>query len=109
MNAPYFRLGITLALGALAMFVVLNTTFGLPGEPRLWLGVACLTAMMVAPLGVLMLLVMPHLFKRFAANLALYVGFTALFLGAYAESHSPGLAAQQAALHARLTQLAARS
>jgi hypothetical protein len=56
-----------------------------------------------------MLLVMPHLFKRFAANLALYVGFTALFLGAYAESHSQALASQQAALHARLTQLAARS
>ena len=71
MNAPYVRLVVTLALGALAMFLVLHATIGAPGSREMDLGMACLALMLAAPMGVLMLLIMPHLFRRLGANLAL--------------------------------------
>jgi hypothetical protein len=107
MNAPYVRLGITLGLGAVAMFLVLAMTVGAPGGLRLAL--ACLTLMMVAPLGVLMLLIMPHLYRSLRANLILYAGFTLIFLGAYAATHSRALADDQALLRARIAHPLARS
>jgi hypothetical protein len=98
MDAPYVRLGVTLGLGAVAMFLVLYMTIGEPGGIELAL--ACITLMMVAPLGVLMLLIMPHLYRSLRANLILYAGFTLIFLGAYAATHSRALADDQASLRA---------
>jgi hypothetical protein len=84
MDAPYVRLGITLGLGAVAMFLILEGMIGAPGGPDPTYAFACIALMMVAPIGVLMLLVMPHLFPSLRANLLLYIGFTCLFLGAWA-------------------------
>ena len=109
MNAPYLRLGITLALGTLLMFLVLHATIGAPGSPGLDLGMACLAIMLAAPMGVLILLIMPHLFRRMAANLALYAAFALIFLGAWAETRSHAQADDQAVLHARAAQRLARS
>ena len=109
MNAPYIRLGITLALGALLMFLVLHATIGAPGSPGMDLGMACLAIMLAAPMGVLFLLIMPHLFRRLGANLALYAVFALLFLGAWAETRSHYLAGNQALLHARAAERLARS
>jgi hypothetical protein len=100
MNAPYVRLGVTLGLGAVAMFLILYITVGEPGGMQLAL--ACITLMMVAPLGVLMLLIMPHLYRSLRANLILYAGFALIFLGAWAATHSRALAEEQALLHARI-------
>ena len=50
MNAPYVRLGITLALGAVLMFFVLHATIGVPGSRELDLGMACLALMLAAPI-----------------------------------------------------------
>jgi hypothetical protein len=109
MNAPYIRLGITLALGALLMFLVLHATIGAPGSRALDLGMACLALMLAAPMGVLFLLFMPHLFRRLGANLALYATFALIFLGAWAETRSHFLAGDQALLHARAAERLARS
>jgi hypothetical protein len=109
MKAPYFRLGITFVLGALAMFLVLHETLGLPGSRGLDIGMACLALMLAAPMGVLILLIMPHLFRRLAANLAFYAAFALIFLGAWAETRSHALADDQALLHARAEQRLARS
>lgn len=109
MKAPYFRLVITLALGALAMFLVLHATIGAPGSREMDLGIACLALMLAAPMGVLILLIMPHLFRRLGANLAFYAAFALIFLGAWAETRSHFLADDQALLHARAAQRFARS
>jgi len=109
MNAPYIRLGVTLALGALLMFLVLHETIGAPGSREMDLGMACLALMLAAPMGVLFLLIMPHLFRRMGANLALYAAFALIFLGAWAESRSHALADDQARLHARAAERFARS
>lgn len=109
MNAPYVRLAITLALGAAAMFFVLHMTIGTPGGRDIDLSMACLALMMAAPMGVLILLLMPHLFRRLGANLALYATFTLVFLGAYAMTRSNTLIDDQASLHARLSRQLASS
>jgi hypothetical protein len=109
MNAPYIRLGLTLALGALAMFLVLHATLGAPGGRGMDIGMACLALMLAAPMGVLILLIMPHLFRRLGANLAFYAAFALIFLGAWAETRSHALADDQALLHARAVQRFARS
>jgi hypothetical protein len=109
MNAPYIRLGITLALGALVMFMVLRATIGMPGSLQMDIAMACLALMLAAPMGVLILLIMPHLFRRLGANLILYAAFVLIFLGAWAETRSHFLADDQALLHARAAQLSARS
>jgi hypothetical protein len=109
MNAPYIRLVATLALGALLMFLVLHMTIGAPGSRALDFGMACLALMLAAPMGVLILLIMPHLFRRLAANLALYAAFALIFLGAWAETRSHALAGDQALLHARAAERLARS
>jgi len=107
MNAPYVRLGIILVLAGFAMFTVLSATMGVPGG--LNLVILCITLMMVAPLGVLLLLILPHLYRSLRANLLLYAGFTCLFLGAWAASRSPALAGDQAAFRAAATHQLARS
>ena len=109
MNAPYVRLVVTLALGALAMFLVLHQTIGAPGNREIDLAMACLALMLAAPMGVLFLLIMPHLFRRMGANLAFYAAFALIFLGAWAETRSHALADDQALLHARAAQRFARS
>ena len=109
MNAPYVRLFITLALGALVMFLVLRATIGVPGGRDLEIGMACLALMLAAPMGVLMLLIMPHLFRRLGANLALYAAFALIFLGAWAETRGRFLADDPAQLQARAAQSQARS
>jgi hypothetical protein len=109
MNAPYVRLVVTLALGALAMFFVLHATIGAPGSREMDLGMACLALMLAAPMGVLILLIMPHFFRRLGANLALYAAFALIFLGAWAETRSHFLGGDQALLHARAAERFARS
>ena len=109
MNAPYVRLVVTLALGALVMFLVLHATLGAPGGRGMDIGMACLALMLAAPMGVLFLLIMPHLFRRLGANLALYAAFALIFLGAWAETRSHALADDQALLHARAALRFARS
>lgn len=104
MNAPYVRLGIILALAGFAMFTVLSATIGVPGAPNLAL--LCITLMMVAPLGVVLLLILPHLYRSLRANLLLYAGFTCLFLGAWAATRSQALADDQASLRVAAHQLA---
>ena len=101
MDAPYVRLGITLGLAAGAMFLVLRLMIGSPG---LEIEVALIALMLTAPVGVLMLLVMPHLFRSLRANLILYAAFALVFLGAYAATQG-----DQAAFRAQASQSLARS
>ena len=109
MNAPYARLAITLALGASVMFLVLRATIGVPGGRDMDIGMACLALMLAAPMGVLILLIMPHLFRRLGANLALYAAFALIFLGAWAETRSHAQSDDQALIHAKAAQRFARS
>lgn len=107
MNAPYVRLGIILALAGFAMFTILSATIGVPGGINLV--ILCITLMMVAPLGVLLLLILPHLYRSLRANLLLYAGFTCLFLAAWAATRSHALADDHASLRAAAAQQFARS
>lgn len=107
MNAPYVRLGITLGLGAAAMFLILEATIGALGGADLIL--AWIALMLIAPMGVLMLLVMPHLYRSLRANLILFVGFTCLFLGAWAATRSAALAGEQDALRGSMALAGARA
>lgn len=109
MNAPYARLLATLLLGASAMFLVLRATLVGAGDAGLSLGTACIALMMAAPMGVLILLLMPHLFRSVGRNLALYAAFTMVFLGAYAATRSHALAGDEAALRASVTARLAHS
>jgi hypothetical protein len=104
MDAPYIRLGVILALAGLVMFAVLRAAIGAPAgvDPAL----LCLTAMLVAPLGVLLLLILPHLYRNMRANLILYAAFTCLFLGAWTAGRSDALADSQSHLRAAAGQLA---
>ncbi|TMJ17424.1 MAG: hypothetical protein E6G92_13985 [Alphaproteobacteria bacterium] len=104
MDAPYIRLGVILALAGLVTFAVLRATIG--AAAGVDTALLCLTAMLVAPLGVLLLLILPHLYRNMRANLVLYAAFTCLFLGAWTAGRSDALAQSQAGLRAAAGQLA---
>jgi hypothetical protein len=91
MDAPYIRLGINLALSAVFMYLVMYAMIDGLVDFYLNIGMAYMVLMMVAPMGVLMLLIMPHMYKSLRANLFLYAGFTILFLGAYGATRSQAL------------------
>ncbi|HMG47858.1 MAG TPA: DUF305 domain-containing protein [Allosphingosinicella sp.] len=102
MDAPYIRLGINLALSAVLMFLVMYAMIDGVGDFYLNIDMAYMALMMVAPMGVLMLLIMPHMYQSLRANLILYAGFTLLFLGAYAATRSQALVGDEQFLRAMI-------
>jgi len=101
-DAPYIRLGINLALSAVLMFLVMYAMIDGVGDFYLNIDMAYMALMMVAPMGVLMLLIMPHMYQSLRANLILYAGFTLLFLGAYAATRSQALVGDEQFLRAMI-------
>lgn len=84
MHSPYARLGINLVLSAIIMYLVMFAMIDTISEYYNNLNTFYMAIMMVAPMAILMLLTMGRMYPSRKANLALYAGFAALFLIAFA-------------------------
>lgn len=102
MDAPYIRLGINLLASAIVMYLAMFAMIDGSGDFYNNIDMAYMALMMVAPMGVLMLLIMPHMYQSLRANLILYAGFTLLFLGAYAATRSQALVGDEQFLRAMI-------
>ena len=87
----YWLFGLNIGLSAIAMYLVMFTMIDTWGDFRNNLNTAYMTAMMVAPMGVLMLLTMPGMYQRGAVNVALSVLFVVLFVAAFVGMRSQAL------------------
>lgn len=83
-NQAYLTLGLNLLLSAIVMYFVMFTM--IDGLPDFFhnLNMFYMALMMVAPMAILMLLMMGSMYRNRALNLALGIGFTALFVLAFA-------------------------
>ena len=83
-NKAYLMLGLNLLLSAIIMYFVMFTM--IDGLPDFFhnLNMFYMALMMVAPMAILMLLMMGSMYRNRALNLALGIGFTALFVLAFA-------------------------
>jgi uncharacterized protein (DUF305 family) len=101
-DAPYIRLGINLLVSAIVMYLAMFAMIAGFADFYNNIDMAYMALMMVAPMGVLMLLIMPHMYRSLRANLILYAGFTLLFLGAYAATRSQALVGDEQFLRAMI-------
>jgi len=84
MPGHYARLGANLLLSLIAMYFVMFAMIDTTDEFFNNLNMLYMALMMVAPMGVLMLLLMGSMYENRRLNLALHAGFVALFLLALA-------------------------
>lgn len=84
MHNHYKMLGINLAISVVIMYFVMFAMIDGLGDFFNNFNMAYMAVMMVAPMGILMLLMMPSMYDRKKLNLALYAGFAVLFLLAFA-------------------------
>ena len=80
MKSHYRMLGLNLAASALVMYLVMFTMIDGVGEFYNNANNLYMTLMMVSPMAILMLLMMGSMYSNRALNLALHVGFAAIFL-----------------------------
>lgn len=83
-NKVYLMLGLNLLMSAIIMYFVMFTM--IDGEPDLFhnLNMFYMALMMVAPMAILMILMMGSMYRHRGLNLAIGLGFAALFLLAFA-------------------------
>lgn len=79
MKSPYASLALNLVLSAMAMFFAMYAMIDTAADLYLNLNNLYMVGLMVAPMGVLMLLLMGSMYPRKRLNVALYAGFVALF------------------------------
>jgi uncharacterized protein (DUF305 family) len=87
----YRMLAINLVLSGLVMYLVMFTMIDGLDDFYNNANMAYMTAMMVAPMGALMLLTMGSMYKNKRANVALYIVFAVLFVGGYLFTRSQTL------------------
>jgi uncharacterized protein (DUF305 family) len=80
MKSHYGMLGLNLGLSAIVMYLVMFTMIDRTAEFYNNVNSLYMTAMMVSPMAILMLLMMGSMYSNRALNLALYAGFGAIFL-----------------------------
>lgn len=80
MKSHYRMLGANLGLSAVVMYLVMFTMINSTGEFYNNLNNVYMTAMMVSPMAILMLLLMGSMYSNRKLNLALYAGFAAVFI-----------------------------
>jgi uncharacterized protein (DUF305 family) len=82
MNDHYVKLGVSLAVSLVLMFVLTMSMIDTIDHFHLNLSNAWMALIMVAPMGIVMLVVMWGMFKDQQLNYLLLGGFTVLFLAA---------------------------
>lgn len=80
MKSHYGMLGANLGLSAAVMYLVMFTMINSTGEFYNNLNNVYMTAMMVSPMAILMLLLMGSMYSNRKLNLALYASFAIVFL-----------------------------
>ena len=80
MKSHYGMLGINLGLSAVVMYLVMFTMIDGTGEFYNNVNNVYMTAMMVSPMAILMLLMMGSMYSNRRLNLALYAGFAVVFI-----------------------------
>ena len=80
MKSHYGMLGLNLGLSAIVMYLVMFTMIDGTAEFYNNVNTLYMTAMMVSPMAILMLLMMGSMYSNRRLNLALYAGFGLLFL-----------------------------
>lgn len=83
MRADYLKFGLNLALSAVLMFLIMFAMIDGFGDFYANLNMAYMALMMVAPMGVLMLLLMPGMYRDRRLNLILHGVLILLFLAAF--------------------------
>ena len=91
MRADYLKFGLNLAISAVLMFLIMFAMIDGPGDFHANLNTAYMALMMVAPMGVLMLLLMPGMYRNKRLNLALHAGLALLFAAAFWATRSQAL------------------
>ncbi len=91
MRADYLKFGLNLAISAVLMFLIMFAMIDGPGDFHANLNTAYMALMMVAPMGVLMLLLMPGMYRNKRLNLALHAGLVLLFAAAFWATRSQAL------------------
>jgi uncharacterized protein (DUF305 family) len=83
MKSHYAGLAINLAVSTVIMYLVMFSM--IDGLPDFYnnLNMFYMAIMMVAPMAILMLLTMGSMYHNRKVNIALYVGFVVLFVGAF--------------------------
>lgn len=84
MHKPYRMLGWNLALSVVIMYFVMFAMIDGVADLYNNLNTAYMALMMAAPMGTLMLLMMPSMYDNKKLNLALHLGFVAIFVLAFA-------------------------
>lgn len=83
-KSPYLSLSLQSVLGGIVMYLVMFVMIDSIGSFYNNLNMLFMTLMMVAPMVVLMILAMGHMFPSKAANIALLVGSVVVFVGCFA-------------------------
>jgi uncharacterized protein (DUF305 family) len=83
MKNAYASLAFQTVIAGIVMYMVMFVMIDSPGSFYNNLNMFYMTLMMVAPMVVLMILAMRHMFHSRAANIALLAGSAAVFLGAF--------------------------
>lgn len=83
MPQHYVRSGITLAISFVLMFFLTMSMIRTINHVHFNLSNAYMALVMVAPMALVMMLTMGSMFTNKRLNLALYVGFAVLFIGAW--------------------------
>lgn len=84
MHAHYARFALNLALSFVIMYFVMFAMIDGAGDFFNNINMFYMALMMVAPMAILMLLLMGSMYPNRRLNIALHVGFVALFLLAFA-------------------------
>lgn len=84
MKNPYVNLAVQSLVGGIIMYLVMFVMIDRLSSFYNNLNMFYMTAMMVTPMIVLMIVAMPHMFPSRRANAALLVGAAALFVGSFA-------------------------
>ena len=91
MRADYLKFGLNLALSALLMFLIMFAMIDGPGDFYANLNMVYMALMMVAPMGVLMLLMMPGMYRNRRLNLILHGLLVLLFAAAFRATRTQAL------------------
>lgn len=84
MNSHYVKLAINLAISTLVMYFAMFAMIDGLDDFYNNINMFYMALMMAAPMAVLMLLMMGSMYRNKTLNLVLYVGFTGLFIAAFA-------------------------
>jgi uncharacterized protein (DUF305 family) len=95
MHSPYARLALNLVLSAIIMYLVMFAMIDGLAEFYNNINMLYMALMMVAPMAILMLLTMGHMYKSKGLNLALYAGFTILFIACFAFTRAQSFVGDQ--------------